>query len=75
MSIDSCGTSCWCDYLEIQNGFIPIGAPSGRMCGYLMGSATFFSFKESLKLLFASNYYRRSTGFKSTYTQVSFSGK
>ena len=75
MSIDLCGTSCWCDYLEIQNGSIPIGAPSGRMCGYLMGSATFFSFKESLKLLFASNYYRRSTGFKSTYTQVSFSGK
>lgn len=75
MNIDSCGKSCWCDYLEIQNGSIPDGAPSGRMCGYLMGTATFFSLKESLKLLFASNYYRSSTGFKSTYTQVNFSGK
>lgn len=75
MNIDWCGTSCSCDYLEIQNGSIPGGAPSGRMCRYLMGSATFFSFKESLKLLFASNYYGRSNGFKLTYTQVNISGK
>ena len=75
MKIDWCGTSCQCDYLEIQNGSIPGGSPSGHMCGYLMGNATFFSFKESLKLLFASNGYWRTSGFKSTYTQVNFSGK
>ena len=75
MKIEWCGTSCRCDYLEIKNGSISGGSPSGRMCGYLMGSATFFSFTESLKLLFASDGHWRTSGFKSTYTQVNFSGK
>ena len=67
--ITQCGSSCRCDYLEVQNGSIfGDGAPNGRMCGYLMGNITYYSFHERLTVLFVSNVHRKFLGFKATYT-------
>ena len=72
MNIESRRT-CRRDYIEVQGGSISgDGAPSGRMCRRLMGSVTYYSFRESLTVLFVSNDFRRYRGFKATYTQLSF---
>ena len=66
--------TCGYDYLEVQGSSISgDGAPSGRMCRRLMGSVTYYSFRESLKVLFVSDGSVRYRGFKATYTQLSFS--
>jgi len=74
MFIEMCGTSCKCDYLEIQEGSISgYGDPNGKMCGWLIGSVTYYSFRESLTVLFVSDHSVALDGFKATYTQLNFS--
>ena len=73
MHIEQCGASCACDYLEIQNGLPSDGDARARRCGYYGSSPplAYFSYHESLKVLFVSDgYYRGYPGFKATYTQV-----
>ena len=73
MEIENGPPACLYDYLEVQGGSISgDGAPNGRMCGRLAGSVTYYSFHESLTVLFVSDYVVRRHGFKATYTQLSF---
>ena len=72
MQIQQCGSSCSCDYLEIQNGVSSDAALSVRRCGNSRFSAIFHSVLESLKVLFVSDGGVRYPGFKATYTQVNF---
>ena len=74
MSIVVCGAACTCDYLEIQTGFSADGAPSGRICGSLIGSVTYYSYLESLKVLFVSDNNIRlwRFGFRASYTQLNY---
>ena len=75
MYIKGCG-ACSCDYLEIESGLSSDGVSTGRKCGYMSERLAYYSFRESLKVLFVSNgnnrWYR---GFRATYTQVNHSGK
>jgi len=74
MSIEYC-EACSCDYLQIQHGLSSDGVSSGRKCGYIYGRLAYFSFRESLKVLFVSNGNNRwYSGFRATYTQVNFTG-
>ena len=73
MHIENCG-GCSCDYLEIENGWYSDGNSAGRKCGTMNGLA-YFSFRESLKVLFVSNGDRSwYSGFRATYTQVNHTG-
>ena len=76
MYIQRCGSSCWCDYLEIQNGVSSNAALSGRRCGYSWSRVTYYSIVENLKVLFVSDSSstKRYRGFKATYTQVNITG-
>jgi len=66
--------SCRGYYLEVLSGSISgDGAPDGRMCGYLIGSVTYYSFHERLTVLFVSDGHYIRRGFKATYTQFNFS--
>ena len=70
MNIEYHQTCVW-DYLEVQGGSISgDGTPSGRMCRRLMGSVTYYSFRERLTVLFVSDYVVRYRGFKATFTQL-----
>ena len=73
MSIKYCG-ACSCHYLEIVSGLSSDGVTFGRKCGY-MRSTSYFSFGESLKVLFVSDAESWYGGFKATYTQVNNTGK
>ena len=65
---------CSCDHLEIEGGLSWDGFSAGRKCGF-MRCLAYYSFRESLKLLFVSNgdkrWYR---GFRETYTRVNHTG-
>ena len=75
MYIEGC-RACSCDYLEIESGLSSDGVSAGRKCGYMSERLAYYSFRESLKVLFVSNgntrWYR---GFRATYTQVNHTGK
>ena len=73
MSIKYCG-SCSCHYLEIVFGLSSDGVTFARKCGS-MRSTSYFSFGESLKVVFVSDAQSRYRGFKATYTQVNHTGK
>ena len=73
MSIKYC-RACSCDYLEIVFGLSSDGVTLGKKCGS-MRSTSYFSFGESLKVVFVSNVQSRYRGFKATYTQVNHTGK
>ena len=71
MNIQSCGQTCTCGYLEVQNGLSSDGYNDGRRCGYGR-SMIYYSMSESLTVLFVSDgsdsrWYR---GFKATYIQA-----
>ena len=71
MSIPSCGQTCTCDYLEVQNGISSDGYNDRRRCGYGR-VGIYHSMSESLTVLFVSDgssskWYR---GFKATYIQA-----
>ena len=65
--------ACSCDNIEIQNGSLADGTPSGRICGYLLADVTYYSYLESLKLLFVTD--RSIVGsrlFSAKYTQIDY---
>ena len=78
--IQSCGSSCTCDYLVIQNGAISgDNVEGGRICGSYSGKRKYYSFSESLTVLFVSDRSSSKSyrGFRATYSQVNYtaSGK
>jgi len=72
MRIQSCGVSCTCDFLEIQNGSFADGTRSRRTCGFLLGSVTYYSYSDSLKVMFVSDGSVGGPGFRATYTQFNY---
>ena len=74
MSIPSCGQTCTCDHLEVQNGFSSDGYNNGeRRCG--SHRVRYYSMFESLTVLFVSDgsYSKQYRGFKATYLQANHS--
>ena len=74
LNIRSCGSSCTCDYLEIQDGSSSDGISSRRRCRYKDRGIVYHSAKDVLRLTFVSDsgtygYYR---GFKATYIKVKY---
>lgn len=73
MELEWVRKACPWDYLQIQNGSLyDSGVPYERICGRFIGNLTFFSFRESLMLLFVSDSIIALRGFKATYTQLDF---
>ena len=72
-NIQQCGSFgvCACDYLQVQNGFTADGATNRRICG-VESSITYFSFGDSLTVLFVSDGSRSKQydGFRASYSQV-----
>ena len=73
--IKDCGSSCTCDYLEIQNGSSSDGISGRRRCGYYGDRGiVYHSVKDVLRVTFVSDsgtdpQYR---GFKATYIKVKY---
>ena len=69
MYIPSCGQTCSCDYLQVQNGFSSDGYNGKRRCG--SQNVRHYSMSESLTVLFVSDgsYSKDYRGFKATYIQ------
>ena len=73
--IRNCGSSCTCDYLEIQNGSSSDGISGRRRCRSDKDSGiVYHSAKDVLRLTFVSGagtywWYR---GFKATYIKVKY---
>ena len=73
--IKDCGSSCTCDYLEIQNGSSSDGISDRRRCGKHMDrEIVYHSVKDVLRVTFVSDsgtnpQYR---GFKATYIKVKY---
>ena len=73
--IRSCGSSCTCDYLEIQNGSSSDGISGRRRCRhYNDRGAVYYSAADVLRVTFVSDigtygWYR---GFKATYIKVKY---
>ena len=74
MSIRSCGQTCTCDYLEVENGFSSDGAIGERICG--SSRVRYYSMPESLTVLFVSDGTdsKRYRGFKASYFQANHTG-
>lgn len=71
------GNHCPCDYLRIQNGFLyDSGVPYEPLCGRLTGNLTltFYSFRETLTVLFVTDGSVTYRGFNATYIQLHFAG-
>ena len=66
MDIERCG-ACLCEYLEIEGGLSWDGVSDGKRCGYMRRLA-YFSFRETLKVLFVSDGKVRYRGFRATFT-------
>ena len=73
LNIRGCGSSCTCDYLEIQNGSSSDGISGRRRCRqYKDRGIVYHSAKDVLRVTFVSDsgtdgHYR---GFKATYIKV-----
>ena len=75
IDIRTCGSSCTCDYLEIQNGLSSDGISARRRCRYYEDSGiVYHSVKDVLWLTFVSDSgtYWRFRGFKATYIKVKY---
>ena len=74
IDIRNCGSSCTCDYLEIQNGSSSDGISDRRRCSYEDSGIVYHSVKDVLRVTFVSDSgtYRRYRGFKATYIQVKY---
>ena len=73
--ITNCGSSCTCDYLEIQNGSSSDGISGRRRCRYYTDRGiVYHSVKDDLTVTFVSGSgtYRRYRGFKATYIKVKY---
>ena len=75
IDIRTCGSSCTCDYLEIQNGLSSDGISGRRRCRSDKDSGiVYHSAKDVLRVTFVSGaktywWYR---GFKATYIKVKY---
>ena len=70
--IRNCGSSCTCDYLEIQNGSSSDGISGRRRCRKYKG---YHSVKDVLRVTFVSDsgtLYPKYRGFKATYIKVKY---
>ena len=72
LNIRGCGSSCTCDYLEIQNGSSSDGISGRRRCRYEDRGIVYHSAKDVLTVTFVSDsgtdgHYR---GFRATYIKV-----
>ena len=75
INIRNCGSSCTCDYLEIQNGSSSDGISGRRRCRYNGDRGiVYHSVKDVLRVTFVSDSgtYRRYRGFKATYIKVKY---
>ena len=74
LNIRDCGSSCTCDYLEIQNGSSSDGISGRRRCRYEDRGIVYHSAKDVLRLTFVSDSgtYRGYRGFKATYIKVKY---
>ena len=75
LHIRDCGSSCTCDYLEIQNGSSSDGISGRRRCRYYKDRGiVYHSVKDVLRVTFVSDSrtYRRYRGFKATYIKVKY---
>ena len=73
--IRSCGSSCKCDYLEIQNGSSSDGISDRRRCGsYKDSGIVYHSVKDVLRVTFVSDSGTNPQylGFKATYIKVKY---
>ena len=72
--IRNCGSSCTCDYLEIQNGSSSDGISGRRRCRYEDRGIVYHSVKDVLRVTFVSDSdtYREYRGFKATYIKVKY---
>ena len=75
MDIRTRGSSCTCDYLEIQNGSSSDGISGRRRCRYYNDRGTvYYSAKEFLRVTFVSDSgtYAGYRGFKATFIKVKY---
>ena len=74
LNIRSCGSSCTCDYLEIQNGSSSDGISGRRRCRYEDRGIVYHSAKDVLRLTFVSDSDTcwGCRGFKATYVKVKY---
>ena len=78
LHIRECGSSCTCDYLEIQNGSSSDGISGRRRCRSDKDSGiVYHSAKDVLRVTFVSGASSTSTygeylGFKATYIKVKY---
>ena len=75
IDIRNCGSSCTCDYLEIQNGLSSDGISGRRRCRSDKDSGiVYHSAKDVLRLTFVSYSYTYwdYSGFKATYIKVKY---
>ena len=73
--IRNCGSSCTCDYLEIQNGSSSDGISGRRRCRSDKDSGiVYYSAKDVLRVTFVSYSYTywEYSGFKATYIKVKY---
>ena len=75
IKIPECGSSCTCDYLQIENGLSSDGLSGRRRCrNYKDRGIVYYSTKDVLRVMFFSEgrsswWYR---GFKATYIKVKY---
>ena len=75
LNIKSCGSSCTCDYLEIQNGSSTDGISGRRRCIYYEDHGiVYHSAKDVLRLTFVSDSdtYRGYRGFRAIYMKAKY---
>ena len=73
--IRNCGSSCTCDYLQIQNGLSSDGLSGRRRCRYYKDRGiVYYSTKDVLRVTFVSDSRISSgyRGFKATYIKVKY---
>ena len=73
--IAECGSSCTCDYLEIQNGSSSDGISGRRRCRYHRDRGIVYrSVKDVLRVTFVSysGTHQGYRGFKATYIKVKY---
>ena len=75
IDIRNCGSSCTCDYLEIQNGSSSDGISGRRRCRHYNDHGTVYhSANDVLRVTFVSDSdtYWGYRGFKATYIKVKY---
>ena len=75
IKIRECGSSCTCDYLQIQNGSSSDGLSGRRRCGYFKDRGiVYYSTKDVLRVTFVSDSRTSSLygGFKATYMKAKY---